>query len=837
MGRSVFVFCLFFYLFVIQANATIYFIHANDPKYLELSFFNPEPQGGDTIYIDSDRSTAITFIGLTGDQNHPIVIMNYKGQVIIDDPDEWSALLFKNCAFVKLSGAGDDQTHYGFKLSAKYSGVNIGTQSTNFEIAFIEVDHKGFAGIQVKDDYGGDPPDPLPEFRELVIHDCLVQNVTEGMYLGETKSPGLEFRYVRIFNNVIRNTGREGIQIANMVEDVQIYNNVIVNSGTDFLAGQGNNLQIGDNSVADIFNNIFSGAYQFGIIVFGMGHINITSNYIENSQGIFVDNRLFTDLYSSIDIRGNYFVNMMNESVIINYNEINFVNVSDNFYQGELRFYRSNCSECTNTTLANNINTTLSIFDFEFDDEGNFTSGTGNPPEYDGFGSVATQLFTFNSWPEFDQLTDLYVNQGDIFELVIACYTHDNDELEIQFTQLPDFVTVVPLENGKVKLIVDAQNQPVAIYNVLASAQDKSHQVKVIAPFKVVVRKADNHSPEILIDKEFYFQSLSKNSINFTIEDLDEDELSVEMEGEQDFIHLLKGLKNAYQLVVEAEYWDTGTYTLNIKADDGYAGTHEIELAIHISPKELLPGVVLYRYNFGGPELYGLPINWTAGNELLYPVTEQNLQNTGSYAWKGTNETNAPDSLFGPYSYLKSDTQNVDFNFPCEPNEYLISLYFTKSQLDYDSFGESKIQVFAEGNLMSNVVLGETLISKAYAVNFKVVLKDSVLNLILVPKQNFVKINGLQISVALPMDFEESSELPRAFPNPFHDDFYIVNTAADPLMEWSLYNSAGKLLKSEKLSEEFLPLRLLSIDGLQQGYYFLRMKTQNKFRVQKVVCY
>jgi hypothetical protein len=37
----------------------------------------------------------------------------------------------------------------------------------------------------------------LPVFENL-IHDCFIEDVFEGMYLGETKSPGMEFKYVKI---------------------------------------------------------------------------------------------------------------------------------------------------------------------------------------------------------------------------------------------------------------------------------------------------------------------------------------------------------------------------------------------------------------------------------------------------------------------------------------------------------------------------------------------------------------------------------------------------------------------------------------------------------------
>jgi hypothetical protein len=65
----------------------------------------------------------------------------------------------------------------------------------------------------------------------------------------------MEFKYVR-FNNIVRNTLRESIQIANMVEDVEIYNNTMLNAGLANITYQTSILQIGDNSVVNTYNNI-----------------------------------------------------------------------------------------------------------------------------------------------------------------------------------------------------------------------------------------------------------------------------------------------------------------------------------------------------------------------------------------------------------------------------------------------------------------------------------------------------------------------------------------------------------------------------------------------------
>lgn len=135
------------------------------------------------------------------------------------------------------------------------AGLAFTEISSDCEAEFLKISHDGFFGIMAKKNYYGSPPNPIPVFNNLSIHDCFIENVSEGMYLGETMSPGMEFRHVKLYNNIIRNTQRESIQIANMVEDIEIYNNTLINAGLESLIYHMNNLQIGDNSVANFYNN------------------------------------------------------------------------------------------------------------------------------------------------------------------------------------------------------------------------------------------------------------------------------------------------------------------------------------------------------------------------------------------------------------------------------------------------------------------------------------------------------------------------------------------------------------------------------------------------------
>lgn len=364
-----------FLLNVVIANAQTklyyktFIIDEYAPLKITPSFFTEPIQGGDTIFVSPRRTKSIYFEDFVGNTSQPIVVTNFGGQVVINDPERWGAMTFKNCKFIKLSGAGSPTYKYGFKLSAMMCGVAFNGLSSDCEAEFIKIDHDGFFGFSAKEDYGSNPPYPIPVFNNLKIHDCYVTGVDEGMYLGETKSPGMEFKHVRVYNNIVINTGWEGIQISNMVEDVEIYNNTIYKAGQKNVTYQEGAFQIGGNSVAKVYNNIFSHAPGNGIAMFGKGDIQITNNYISNTEGIFTDNRLFSNIdFSDVDplitFTGNYFKHIDNNKVILSYNETNQFSATDNIWEDNIPFFINDSGNDTNTYLNNNLNLPVDTITF-----------------------------------------------------------------------------------------------------------------------------------------------------------------------------------------------------------------------------------------------------------------------------------------------------------------------------------------------------------------------------------------------------------------------------------------------------------------------------------------
>ncbi|GEM_PF-1988156 len=360
----------------------------NSDYYVNAQTLNRTPIGGDTIFIDSSRKFPLRFQQIEGDSLNPLVVINKGGQVKINDTiaNTWGAITFEDCKYIKISGAGHPGYKYGFELAAVQCGLAFSELSSDCEAEFIKISHEGFFGIMAKKNYDGNPPNPVPIFENLIIHDCFIENVSEGMYLGETTSPGMEFKHVKIYNNIVRNTQRESIQIANMVEDVEIYNNTMINAGLEGAIYHLNNLQIGDNTVANIYNNILMDAPAWGIINMGRGNVRIANNYMASNEGIFCDNRTVSDSLAPIEIEQNYFRLTDGNQVIRNMNEMNFLTAIDNKFDTNITFYL-NQTGVNNDSINNNTLTSVSEIQFEDVANNDYSLAAGTVPEYLGIGA------------------------------------------------------------------------------------------------------------------------------------------------------------------------------------------------------------------------------------------------------------------------------------------------------------------------------------------------------------------------------------------------------------------------------------------------------------------
>lgn len=289
-------------------------------------------QPGDTICLENGTRSYLLFRNLIGTASLPIVIVN-QGDVIIDT-DHFYGIKTSNCRFVKIIGSQPNKNSYSIKIQrvGNGAGITLDDLSSDIELSGIEISHTAFAGIYAKTDpdCNFDATREKFTFYNLEIHDCYLHHIgDEGFYIGSSKYTGQYLpdcdttvlphlmHNVLIYNNLIEDTGWDGLQVSSAIGDCRIFNNRIFRDSYKETVYQMSGILIGGGSECDCYNNqIFDGKGD-GIDMFGHGDSRIYNNLIvragknfqpnnpdESRHGIFIGNPPDNSL-SNLDILHN----------------------------------------------------------------------------------------------------------------------------------------------------------------------------------------------------------------------------------------------------------------------------------------------------------------------------------------------------------------------------------------------------------------------------------------------------------------------------------------------------------------------------------------------------
>jgi|GEM_PF-3110225 len=233
---------------------------------------------GQTVCIAAGTYKHLNFSGLRGTEASPILITNCgDGQVVVDREGEGSTLVGHGSAHLKLSGTGNPDQAYGIVLQNAGSGnmgIDMQSGASDIEVEYLEISGTAYAGIAIRTypyceaEFGRDAFSQ----NNTVIHHNYVHDVGgEGMYLGpshyheetsptstEDCAPGLPeaaLKGVRVYNNLIENVGRDGIQVGAAIEDMEIYDNVIRRYALEEVYGHVGGIQINPGSVGRVYRN------------------------------------------------------------------------------------------------------------------------------------------------------------------------------------------------------------------------------------------------------------------------------------------------------------------------------------------------------------------------------------------------------------------------------------------------------------------------------------------------------------------------------------------------------------------------------------------------------
>jgi hypothetical protein len=343
---------------------------------------------------------SITLKNMVGTATAPIIITNCGGTANLSVYGRPYNMKISNSKYFRFTG-GDTPGTYGIRMSGSTSnGVSICELSTNFEFDHVEVYNTGFAGIMAKTDPTCDDATVRGNFtmRDVKIHDNYVHHTKgEGLYIGHSfyggysTSCGTRYPHtienLKVYNNVVKYSGWDAIQVGCATKGTEIYNNTIENYATANSKSQNYGMVIGAGTGGSCHGNSISNGSGDGMAVFGLADNLIHDNLIVNPGriGIFVDER--TDPIVGYKIINNTIVNPQAEGIRLyadrcpmNY-VLNNIVVNPGSYStyGEASFIMK-LSKTTPAVIANNY-TTRTIGNVKFVDPAgrNYRLATGSP--------------------------------------------------------------------------------------------------------------------------------------------------------------------------------------------------------------------------------------------------------------------------------------------------------------------------------------------------------------------------------------------------------------------------------------------------------------------------
>lgn len=328
---------------------------------------------GDILQLKGNFKSVL-ISNMSGTAAKPIVIRNYRNTPLtVGEPDwnggSWSAAFeLNNCHYIRL-GSMSDRNQFIINGSVQpareaYRALQIGNKTDNIEVCFLIIKNGGNGIVAKTDPVKGDPSTAYPRstIRNLSIHDLTITDTkNEAMYIGHTatywdhtlnqpfyQSPSrfaaghdyvqpIKWENVRIYNNLVRNSGLDGIQTA-AIDGLEIHNNEVTNWGTQHNAAHNGGILIGgrttntntrDNYVHDgwgefcqfygsgensathiISNNLFINNQSDGISMRGTENaiVKITNNTISGTKGNSLRINGYTGMKGKQIVSGNVFI-------------------------------------------------------------------------------------------------------------------------------------------------------------------------------------------------------------------------------------------------------------------------------------------------------------------------------------------------------------------------------------------------------------------------------------------------------------------------------------------------------------------------------------------------
>lgn len=278
----------------LTVDSTINVIDGNIGQYNNL-------HGGDTIFLKAGNRNKLLIRNFTGYTDSPIIFLNKDGVVFISTNDYYGISVI-NCRYIRISGRSDSSNFYGIQINkvATGCGIGIGAMSTDVEVDHVLIENCLTAGIYAKTDPDCTVLTTRDKFTQYntFIHDNYISHTgNEGMYIGSSSYAGVTLNCagkdtfvlppvldgVKIYNNIVTNTGWDGIQVSSAVLHCQVYNNTVLNDSQAEMPNQMSGILLGGGSKCNCNNNLIKDGKGDGIENHGLGGNSIFNNIIVNA--------------------------------------------------------------------------------------------------------------------------------------------------------------------------------------------------------------------------------------------------------------------------------------------------------------------------------------------------------------------------------------------------------------------------------------------------------------------------------------------------------------------------------------------------------------------------
>lgn len=264
-------------------------------------------KAGDVICLNAAfKYGTLTFKNIVGTAVKPVVITNCGGTINLVVSGRPFNFKMSQSRYFRITG-GNVAGQYGIRISGStVNGMVLCELSTNFEVDHVEVSHVGFAGIMAKTDPTCDDATIRGNFtmRNISLHDNYVHDTGgEGFYIGHSfydgynTACGMRLPHTiegsKIYNNLVRNSGWDGIQLSCATKNAAVYHNTVENYAVANKKDQMSGIILGAGTGGRCYGNLIKGGKGPGMSVFGLGDNVIHDNIIVDAgqMGIFCDER------------------------------------------------------------------------------------------------------------------------------------------------------------------------------------------------------------------------------------------------------------------------------------------------------------------------------------------------------------------------------------------------------------------------------------------------------------------------------------------------------------------------------------------------------------------